>query len=592
MAKKFSSSNDPILVKEFGEIITVEGQEYYRKSNLLSIVVGLIEGLSLLAIIPTVSALASGDKAWGLPLVGWIIVLAVFAVVGAILVYRQAIMGYMAAMDVIKNVHKRMGDQLARLPLGWFGPKKTGMISRLSSTGLMNAAEGLAHYISPVIRFLTVTIVLLVGTLIWRWQIGVVLLIAIPIAALLSTAARWLKARGDQLTAVTSAEAANRIVEYAACQPALRASGRAGTFDPLDEAIEADGAASRKALWLGVFANVLNGMAIQGIVVGLIFMAARMGEAGTLSPIVTVAFIGLSLRFTWILDHLMSYLLAMENTRVPLQEVKSIIFAEPLPEHSGDAELVAPGSIEFDNVSFAYDDTEVIRNVSFTVKPNTMTALVGPSGSGKTTLFRLIARFWDVNSGAVRVGGVDVRDQPTAQLMAQLSMVYQNVYLYDQTLVENIRVGRQDASDEDVLRVAQLAGVDEIAERLPRGWDSRVGERGGRLSGGERQRVSVARALLKGSPIVLFDEATSALDPENESQIEQSVRALRERATVLVIAHKLDTVQEADQIVVLSEKGEVAQIGTHDELVGEDGLYRQFWQARRNATGWRLAADA
>jgi ATP-binding cassette subfamily B protein IrtB len=217
-----------------------------------------------------------------------------------------------------------------------------------------------------------------------------------------------------------------------------------------------------------------------------------------------------------------------------------------------------------------------------------MTALVGASGSGKTTITRLIARFWDVDDGVVRVGGVDVREQATEDLMAQLALVFQDVYLFDDTLEANIRLGRVGATEEEVREAAHLAGVDEIIERLPNGWSTRVGEAGARLSGGERQRVSVARALLKEAPIVLLDEATAALDPENERFVQRSLHRLAERSTLLVIAHRLDTVAAADQIVVLDE-GHVAEVGTHAELLDLSGRYADFWESRRRARGWRLA---
>ena len=242
------------------------------------------------------------------------------------------------------------------------------------------------------------------------------------------------------------------------------------------------------------------------------------------------------------------------------------------------------------DVSFAYEaDHPVLRGVSFQVAPGTMTAIVGPSGCGKTTIARLVARFYDVDAGSVSVGGRDVRQWDTAQLMAQLSLVFQDVYLFDDTLEANVRIGRADASDDDVKEVARLSSVDEIVERLPLGWNTRVGEGGRALSGGERQRVSIARALLKAAPIVLFDEATSALDPENENHITDAMDALRRNATLIVIAHKLDTITAADQIVVLDHSGRVAQVGTHAELYSQsDGQYRAFWQARSRAAGWKL----
>ena len=251
--------------------------------------------------------------------------------------------------------------------------------------------------------------------------------------------------------------------------------------------------------------------------------------------------------------------------------------------------MTVPGEVVVDSVDFGYEaGAGVLHDVSFRAAPGTMTAIVGPSGCGKTTIARLVCRFYDVDSGAVRVGGNDVRDYSTEDLMEQLSMVFQDVYLFDDTLIANIRVGREDATDEQVMAAARMAGAEEIADRLPLGWSTPVGEGGRALSGGERQRVSVARALLKGSPIVLFDEATSALDPENESHIVEAMEELRRSSTLIVIAHKLDTIASADQIVVLDENGRVVQIGAHQELYDAGGPYRRFWRARERAKGWRL----
>ena len=353
--------------------------------------------------------------------------------------------------------------------------------------------------------------------------------------------------------------------------------------------------------------QVVNGMAAQVVVVSLIIAIGLLAVAGSVSPVEAIVSIGLLLRFTQILVDIGMLASAFETRRPVLDLSHEVLSAPELPilpascdqdpassnhdPFSSDQDPACSDSaVALTDVSFAYEaDHPVLRGVSFQVAPGTMTAIVGPSGCGKTTIARLVARFYDVDAGSVSVGGRDVRQWDTAQLMAQLSLVFQDVYLFDDTLEANVRIGRADASDDDVKEAARLSGVDEIVERLPLGWKTRVGEGGRALSGGERQRVSIARALLKAAPIVLFDEATSALDPENENRITDAMDALRRNATLIVIAHKLDTITAADQIVVLDHSGRVAQVGTHAELYSQsDGQYRAFWQARSRAAGWRL----
>ena len=279
-----------------------------------------------------------------------------------------------------------------------------------------------------------------------------------------------------------------------------------------------------------------------------------------------LAFIGLALQFTSTLSAITEGAMGLETRRPLLDSIDGVLTAEPLAEPDTAARLTAPGSVELRGVTFGYTpDAPVVRDLSFEVPTGSMVALVGPSGSGKTTVEKLISRFHDVDSGEVFVGGVPVTRQTTEQLMAQLSMVFQDVYLFDDTLEANIAVGREGASTAEIRHAAELAGVTEIAARLPEGWATQVGEGGKALSGGERQRVAIARALLKQAPVVLLDEATSALDVENEAHIVASVEQLRKDATLLVVAHRLDTIAKADSIVLLTADGQIEAQGTHEE---------------------------
>ncbi|MDP2711207.1 MAG: ATP-binding cassette domain-containing protein, partial [Solirubrobacteraceae bacterium] len=259
----------------------------------------------------------------------------------------------------------------------------------------------------------------------------------------------------------------------------------------------------------------------------------------------------------------------------------------PLPEPVAPREP-AGAAVRLRGVRFSYGDDRVLDGVDVDVPAGSVLALVGPSGAGKTTVARLVARFWDVDDGCVEIGGVDVRELSGATLMAHVALVFQDVYLFSDTIEANIRAGRPGASADEVREAARRARVDEIVRRMPDGWRTQVGDGGAALSGGERQRVSIARALLKDAPIVVLDEATSALDPLSESAVEQALAELKADRTTIVIAHRLSTVVAADQIAVL-EHGRIVERGSHRELLELGGRYADFWRERRRARGWRLA---
>ena len=564
--------------------------ESLRPAIAMAALCGLAEGLALAALLPAISSLASGTPVWGMGIAGWLWTFAVLAAASFGLNYLQSTTTYAIALDFLYSIHRLIGDQVSKQPLGWFARPLSGRLSRMVSSELMMAGEIFAHMIGPLISRLTSASVIVIAACFWDPLLGLVLTISAPIFVLITLASTYFMRRGSDIHEPQEINLANRIVEYAQCQGALRSCGRSEDFVPLSTALDDTRAAKVRAQWIESLGLVLSGVVTQVVVVALIAVTGSLAVSGALEPIPALAFIGLALRFTSTLSSITEAAMAAESRRPLLDAIDDVLTSAPLPEPSQPAELPTRGTVEFDDVTFRYknDTAPVLQNVSLRVPAGNMVALVGPSGAGKTTIARLVSRFYDVESGTVKVGGTPVTEQTSEQLMAQLSMVFQDVYLFDDTLEENIAIGREGASHEEIREAAAVAGVTEIAERLPDGWASRVGEGGRALSGGERQRVAIARALLKQSPIVLLDEATSALDLENEANIVAAIERLRQHATVLIIAHRLDTIAAADQIVSLDENGGVEAQGTHEELLAAGGTYAKFWDRLHSAQGWQL----
>ena len=580
-----SLQQDLSSIHRIAHMQSQNGRKLSKRSFFLSAIVGVLESLAIFTLIPLTDALVNGT-----PIRWWLWALAGIAVLSSIVRFFDTLISYNTALDFIRTAHTIIGDKLATLPLGWFESSRTGGLSRLVTSRFMAAGQALAHTRGTLIRDGAAIITLLVGAWFWNARLGLTLTLIAPLALGVMRLSAWIRAKATDRTLPPSKELSSRIVEFAHSQPALRAAGRSEHFAPLENAMETEHRARVRELWLSTLAIVLNGMVVQFFIVAFITVASTLALNGSLSPLQTIAIIGITLRFTRTLDQIGQSILGMDEARVAIAEAAAIAnhpsLSEPAKPLSGDG----TGSVELREVTFGYGERPVLSDVSFLARPGTVTAIVGPSGSGKTTIARLISRFWDVDSGEVLVDGVDIRQLGTEQLMSRLSMVFQDVYLFDDTLIANIRVGRPDASDEDIYHAAELAGVTDIALRL--GWDTPVGEGGRLLSGGERQRISLARALLKQAPIVLFDEATSALDAENEANVLAALEALRSRSTFIVIAHKLDTIRNADQIVVLDGEGSVSQVGTHEQLRDRPGIYQGFLARREAARGWALGTQS
>ncbi|WP_245671060.1 ABC transporter ATP-binding protein [Nocardia amamiensis] len=564
-----------------------------RAVAILTLLTAVLQGVVFALLVPVLQALFSSDPADAWP---WIAILAVVAAGYGALFLRTAKAGYELGGSVLRQLHHRLGDHVSTLPLGWFGTQRVGELGTLAGEGVMAVANTVANLLRPIVSAVVTPATVVLLMFVFDWRIAVAVLVTTPFIA----AAFWWTGRlvqhAERGSHAATAAAGSRVVEYAQSQRVLRSSGQITRgFAALDDALVAQRNAGRRLITAAVPGLVSFTFVVQAAFTVTLWYGTYLAAGGSLDTATLLALLVLAVRFVEPLLAAGELGGALKVARNHLQRIHDILATPPLPEPAAPARPHG-AEIEFDHVSFGYPSdtgapaTPVLEDVSFTIPAGKLTALAGHSGSGKTTVTRLIARFFDTDAGTVRLGGCDVRDISTEVLMSQLSLVFQDVYLFDGTIADNIRLARPDATDEQVLAAAAAARVDEIVARLPQGWDTRVGEGGAILSGGERQRVSIARAMLKDAPIVLADEPTSALDPENEAAIRDGLATLAADRTVLVIAHRPATLVNADQVLFLAD-GTIAEHGRHADLIAAGGRYARFWHTRERARGWRLATD-
>ena len=568
--------------------LTDQGVKNTKKGAFWTVIVNLVVmggmGILYLLMYGLMGTLTDGAPLPGPALfLGLVIAFVILSFVTHLQQYHAT---YGLVYNEVKSTRLSLAERLRKLPLGYFGKRD---LADLTET-LMGDVNRMEHVWSHVLGYLygayISTAIIAVCLLVYDWRLTIACLWGVPVAFGLLFGTRKISARASERTKQAAIRVSDGIQEALENVREIRATNQevrylAGLNQKIDdhEKVTIQG-----ELGTGIFVNAAS-------------VIMRLGVATTILA-------GASLIVSGQIDFMLLFLFLLVITRVyaPFDQSLALIAELFVSQVSADrmneiyntptaegVERFQPKGhdIVFDHVGFAYDKKKVLDGVNFTAREGEVTALVGPSGSGKSTCARLAARLWDVTEGTIRVGGVDISTVDPEALLTDYSMVFQDVVLFDDTVMENIRLGKRGATDQEVRAAAEAANCGEFIRRLPQGYDTPIGENGAKLSGGERQRISIARALLKNAPIVLLDEATASLDVENETKVQGALSRLLAGKTVLVIAHRMRTVAGADHIVVL-ENGHVAEQGTPAELMERGGLYRRMVELQSESAQWRL----
>ena len=494
---------------------------------------------------------------------------------------------FLSSYQESANMRIRLAERLRKLPLSFFGKRDLADLTTTIMADCAFVEKAFSHFIPELIGALISTVLIGVGLLAANWRIGIAVLWVAPVSFLLAALTRPLVDRMERRQKGKKIAASDGIQECIENIQDIRANNQSADYlEKLDQKI-------MDVESITVKLELLNGTLVTSaqmiLKIGMattVLVGASLLVSGSISFMIFLMFMLAATRLYQPLSGCLQNLSAVYSTLLVVERMKSI---EEQKIQQGREDAAYRGyDIVFDRVGFSYKEGEpVLREVSFTARQGQVTALVGPSGGGKSTSAKLAARFWDIDKGTITIGGCDISKIEPETLLKSFAIVFQDVVLFNNTIMENIRLGRKGASDEEVLAAARAAQCEEFISRLPEGYQTRIGENGSTLSGGERQRLSIARALLKDAPIILMDEATASLDVENETLVQEAISNLVKDKTVLIIAHRMRTVAGADQIVVLKD-GCVAEQGTPDKLLENNGIYRHMTELQNRSLSWSL----
>ncbi len=567
-------------------IFSGDQSRLFYESLGLSLLHAVFEALRIPAIAVVLTALIQGSvtvRTIWITLAIMLVSIAGCAITRRSLTMKQTVAGY----TVATNKRIEIGERLKYMPMGYFNDNSLGDITSITT----NTAENLQDVATRVIMLTTqgilTTAMFTLALLLYDWRIGLLLLVGIAaffgINALLQKVSR----RVSPLKTDSDTRLVSSVLEYVQGIGVVRSYNLDQEANKtVDRAIK-----ENEKVNVGLEKVFVPYMTLQSLVlkffgIGMIFFSVTLYAGGSMDLIGCLLLVISSFMVYAQLDTAGNYSSLLRVLDLSMDKINKV-FETPVMDIDGKALKPENRSIKGENVTFRYENKKVIDDVSFEIPEGTTTAIVGPSGGGKTTLTSLMARFWDVDSGRITLGGVDVREYTLDSLLANFSMVFQNVYLFNDTIANNIKFGKPDATMDEVEAAAGKACCHDFISALPDGYDTVIGESGATISGGEKQRISIARALLKDAPIIILDEATANVDPENEALLQEAIAELTRGKTIIMIAHRLKTVQNADQILVL-DQGKIIQRGTHRELMQTGGLYADFVRMREKSIGWKL----